>query len=319
MNFQNITYFIAVAEERNITKAADRLYVSQQALSSQISRLEDELGCTLFERRTPLELTYPGKIFLESCLRIMDIHRQTITELDDISKSRKGELRIGISYTRGQAILPLLLPEFSRSYPQIELSVVEGSSAELEENLAKGDIDVMIGFAPFNLESACTTPLMKEHLYLVLPQSLMNEHFGSKANEVFDEYRKNHDITLFRDFPFVLLKKGDRIRTTLDKAFSKAGMKPRIKLETSNIQTAYALSAEGMGLTVCPELYLRNRYVESGHADSELRRRILLCPFFSDERTDTIAIGYNRDRYLSANASAFMDMALSVFSSGSQK
>ena len=138
MNFQNLEYFLTVASEGNITRAAEQLHVSQQALSNQISRLEQELGCRLFERKQKLELTYAGEQFKTSAEKILDIQRQTATELDDISNNRRGELRIGISHTRGQAILPLILPKFSRLYPDVDLHVNEGSTHILEEHLQKG-------------------------------------------------------------------------------------------------------------------------------------------------------------------------------------
>ena len=80
MNFQNLEYFLTTASEGNITRAAERLHVSQQALSNQIARLEQELGCKLFERKQNLVLTYAGLQFKASAEKILDIQRQTATE-----------------------------------------------------------------------------------------------------------------------------------------------------------------------------------------------------------------------------------------------
>lgn len=313
MNFQNLEYFLATASEKNMTRAAERLHVSQQALSNQISRLEQELGCKLFERGQSLELTYAGQKFRLSVEKILDIQRQTATELDDISNNRRGELRIGISYTRGQAILPRLLPPFSRQYPQVELHVKEGSTHDLEEDLDRGRIDVLIGFAPFMVDCAEYRKLMTEHLFLVIPKTLLEEHFKENSAKVLSEYRSTSDLALFKDLPFVLLRPGDRIRTIVDREFYKRGISPRIRIETQNIQTAFELSAEGMGITVCPQLYLESPYVVPGRVDSQLRQNVEVCSLSSTEMHDSIAIAYNRQRYLSRIASDFIEMTLKEF------
>ena len=313
MNFQNLEYFLTTAEEVSITRAAERLHLSQQALSNHITRLEEELGCRLFTRKPNLELTYSGKCFQRAAVRMLDIQRQTAIVIGDINGNRRGELRIGVSHTRGQAILPLLLPDFRRAYPLAELSVVEGSTKELEADLERGVIDVLIGFAPFLLESAETMELSREHLHLIAPRCLLDEAFGDRADEVRAVYREDHDVTVFRDLPFVLLKKGDRIRALVDAEFRRRGIEPEICLETRNIQTAFALAAEGMGLTVCPTMYLNSRYTISGQADSYTRSKVDIFPFFDRGSTDVIAIGYNRDRYLSQIAKDFIDMSVEKF------
>ena len=313
MNFLNLEYFLVVASEGNITRAAERLNVSQQALSNSIARLENELNCKLFDRKKDLTLTYAGKQFKASAEKILDIKRQTQTVLDEIGEGGRGELRIGISYTRGQAILPLLLPAFSRQYPLVELHVTEGSTHVLEEDLDRGRIDVLIGFAPFMVESAEYTELMKDHLYLVLPKTLMAQSFGNKAQEVLEEYKKNMDISIFKDLPFILLKEGDRIRAIVDREFYAKGLKPQIKLETQNIQTAFALASEGMGLAVCPELYLGSSYVTPGMSQSLVRKKVDVLPFSNSISQDAIAIGYNRERHLSHFALDFINTALETF------
>ena len=313
MNFQNLESFLVLAEEKNMTRAAERLHVSQQALSGLLTRLEKEVGSELFARHSGLELTYAGKCFMRSATQILDIQRQTMAAIEDTKENRRGELRIGISHTRGQSILPLLLPEFSRQYPLVELSIFEGSTTVLEEDLDRGLIDVLIGFAPFMLESAVCTPLMYEKMYLVAQKELLQDTFGGQTGKVCEQYLQTRDLSLFAGLPFVLLKSGDRIRTIVNRAFSNHGISPEIKLETANVQTAFCLAAEGMGLTVCPELYLNSPYTISGSPDSAIRQKIEIFPFSGPDSVDTIAIGYNGKRYLSRMARDFIDLSLRLY------
>lgn len=311
MNFQNLEYFIAVARTGNISKAAEQLNITQQALSNQISRMEQELGCTLFDRKHGFELTYSGKCFRDAASQILDINKQTESRLNDINANRRGELKIGISHTRGQAILPLVFPEFIKSNPQISLSVVESSTHDLEEQLEKGSIDIMIGFKPFMLEQAETIDLMTEHLYLVAAKDLLEEKMGEDWNKEIEKYNKKHDLSVFKKCPFVLLKTGDRIRDIADTEFARANIIPEIKLETGNIQTAYSLAAEGIGITLVPGLYLRSPFIVSGNQESDLRRRVEVIPFTA--APSTIAIGYHKNRYLSEPAKAFIELAKEKF------
>lgn len=306
MNFQNLEYFLETARTLNITKAAEQLHISQQALSNHILKLEDELECRLFDRRGGLQLTYSGKLLFKSAEHILDIRHQVLTEIDDVNKNLRGELKIGIGHTRGQAILPIVLPEFSRTHPQVEITVVEGSSEELEDGLDKGLIDVIIGYAPFMFSTCETVELRKENMYLLIPRALLTEHFGKeKAESILTVHRKKTDLTLFKDLPFVLLREGDRIRTLVDREFYHKNIKPHIVVEIRNIQTAFALCAEGMGITVCPEIYLNSFYTIVGK-NSNIRSRFEVLDFYDTPCEDTIAIGYNRDRYLSRSAEDFI-------------
>lgn len=313
MNLQNMEYFLTVANEKNITKAAVLLNISQQALSNLIARMEDELGCKLFSRGKTLELTESGKEFCKSCNQIIDIKRQTESAIDDINNNKRGELRIGISHTRGQAMLPILLPEFSKKYPFVDLKLVEGSTQVLEDYLQRGIIDVLIGFAPFMVDCADYTELSKEHLFLIIPNSLLSKFFAGKEKETLDQYNRTLDMRIFKDCPFVLLKEGDRIRKKFDHRLKKDGITPKIILETENTQTAFSLASLGMGITVCPELYLHNPFVISGNEKSDVRKNISVCLFEGEDACDTIAVGYNKERYLSKIAKDFIDLCIKQF------
>ncbi len=311
MNFQKLEYFLAAAETGNITRAAQKLNISQQALSGSISRLEEELGAQLFDRRQGLKLTYAGREFRDSAEKMLDVQRQAMAHMADISGNVRGELRIGISHTRGQALLPLLLPEFIEKYPNVEIFLTEDSTSELEHRLEHGDLDVLIVFAPFMFSGARYFPLMHEQFYLVVPRTLLAaKEDGEGAEAALEEFRRTQDIRVFRDYPFVLLKEGERIRTVEDRMFREAGFRPLVRIETRNMQTAVALAAEGVGITVCPQLYLTSNYIASGPEDSYIRRRVEICPLVEQDEEGYIAIGYNRERYLSRIAEDFIQMSV---------
>ena len=106
MNFSSMEYFSVLAQERNFTRAAERLHITQQSLSSHIAGMEKELGSQLLVRRVPLELTYAGKVMLRYATGFQTLQNEMQREFCDISQKQKGILRVGAASTRGQMILP---------------------------------------------------------------------------------------------------------------------------------------------------------------------------------------------------------------------
>ncbi len=306
MNFSNLKYFLVASEEMNITKAAQRLHISQQALSNHISKLEHELGTPLFERTPTLALTYAGRRLVDASTHILDIHAQFMTEVDDINQNARGELTIGITHTRGQAILPLVLPKFMEDHPYINVRLEEANAKELEESLQHGFVDLVIGFTPFSTENATVTTLSPDRLFLAVPTQFLDSMYGMNADAIREEYKKGVDIAVFKDSPFILLKKGDRIRTILDEYFKKRRISPKILLETSNTQTAFALSLKGMGISVYPEMFMRGSTTLSSYSLQNLPDSVDLFPLQSASTTETLAIAYNKERYLTSAAKDFI-------------
>lgn len=310
MNFSNLHYFLVATQEMNITKAAHRLHISQQALSNHITKLEQELGTPLFERSPNLTLTYAGKRLVETSGRILDLHNQFLAEVNDISGNIKGELIIGITYTRGQALLPVLLPEFHRTHPFINVKIEEANAKDLEERLQRGDVDLVLGFTPFFTVNANIEEISSDRLFLVVPVSIMEKMYGDKCGHMRQTFHQHADIAAFQEQPFILLKKGDRIRTILDSYFKKHHVNPHILLETANIQTAFALAQQGMGIAVYPEMFLKGattlsaNMIDTGNID--------LYPLQSSSTTETLAIAYNKDRYLTAAAKDFIELTKRV-------
>ena len=144
INFLNLEYFLAAAEELNFTRAAKRLYISQQSLSNHISNMEKEFDVVLFNRTSPLTLTYAGQALKVRARELLDLKDETYREIADIKDFSTGQLSIGVSHTRGRFILPEILPTYQSEFPGIELHLIEGNSSELANDLLHGTIDLMI-------------------------------------------------------------------------------------------------------------------------------------------------------------------------------
>ena len=216
MNFLHLKYFLLVAEELNITRAAERLYISQQSLSNHISNMEKELDVKLFTRSPKQSLTYAGDLLVETATQILDLHSQYLAKVGDINRHYMGLLRLGISHTCGLALLPDILPKFQAEFPMVEFSLFEGNSTHLEDELAHGRVDLIICFQPIMMEGVEVVPLTEEELILVVPKIFTDQLFGDRAEEVRAQFASGADIDVFQHQPFILIKRGNRTRNTVD-------------------------------------------------------------------------------------------------------
>ena len=122
MDSKQLQYILKVAECQNITRAAEQLYVSQPALSSFISKVEEELGAKIFNRSTtPLTLTQAGECYVKTAKKILALQENLKEEVENINCCREGVIRIGLSDMRATSLLPFVLPEFQRLYPNIRI------------------------------------------------------------------------------------------------------------------------------------------------------------------------------------------------------
>ena len=307
MNFLHLKYFLTVAEELNITRAAERLYISQQSLSNHISNLERELGTKLFTRSPKLSLTYAGEQLVDTATRILNLYSQYLAKVGDINHHYIGTLRLGISYTCGLALLPGILPRFQEEFPQVQLSLFEGNSAQLEDELAHGRVDLIVCFQPIMMEQAETIPLVQDRLVLAVPKPFTDRLFGARAGEMRRRCAQGvADIGLFQDQPFILLKRGNRARGIVDQYFSRCAFKPNIVLEMENTVTTLAMAQAGMGIAVCPELFLRaiRGCTAAGSPDA-----LDLFPLSDPSTLSTLVVGYHLDRYMPHFAWRFVETA----------
>jgi len=306
INFLNLEYFLVAAEELNFTKAAKRLFISQQSLSNHISNMEKEFDVVLFNRTTPLTLTYAGQALKSRARQLLDLKDETYRELADIKDFSVGQLVLGVSHTRGRVILPEVLPIYKERFPNIELKLVEGNSSELDNGLLHGDIDLIIGMLPFKVENVETVPICAEEILLAVSDDVLEHAFPGRLEEIKETLSHHADLSLLKDCPFLLIKKGNRVRTIADEMFEEAQITPRIVLETENIETVLALALKGMGITFYPKMFV------SGREDikNSIRTKTTLNLFALDhpKAHGVLGIGYHKGHYMSQATREFIQI-----------
>lgn len=307
INFLNLEYFLAVAEELNITRAAKRLYISQQSLSNHISNIEKEFDVQLFNRTMPLTLTYAGRALKIRAKQLLDLKDETYRQLADIKDFTIGQLSIGVSHTRGRFLLPAILPAFKEKFPNIELHLIEGNSSELSNYLIHGEIDLMIDLLPFKAENVETVPICEEEILLVVPDQILDRYFPGQQEEIKKELNQNADVQLLKDCPYLLINKGNRVRTIADEIFEEAQLTPSILLETENIETVLALASKGMGITFYPKMFMSGSQEGSGGPMKKAGLNYFSLNYMRSH--GILAFGCHKGRYLSQATEEFIRIA----------
>ena len=296
MNLKQAQYVKTIAECGSITAAAKKLFVSQPSLSQMLRQLEQETGLPIFDRSTsPMRLTYAGEKYLHAAERILAANAELDSQLREIRHEHAGRLRLGISVTRAMQVMPLVMPIFQQQYPNVSLQMTESGSANLEEMLRGGSID--LAFAA--LES--TSPSLAYEL-------LEQETIGVLAGRDAAITRQNPNGTAlpleaFRRECFVSLTKGHSSRITQDKLFRKYGLTPSILLETDALEVGRRVALEAGACMLLPSIYIDGYcYQRKGCfyplADYENHRHFYAC-----YRKDEFVPQYARD-FIQITASA---------------
>lgn len=291
MELRQLQYTIQIAEERNFSRAADKLHIAQPSLSQQLSKLEQELGVKLFQRNTSsVELTHAGASFIEHAQKILDAVEQLRQEMDDISQLRAGRVVIGSMPITGSHLLPYVLPAFKEAYPEIQVNLLEDTSLNLEKLTAGGGTDLSLLSLPLQEPSLTYEPIGEEMIVLAVPP-------GHPLAEL-EHHPEGVAIERLKDEPFIVLKKGQGFRTMVIDLCKSAGFEPNVVFESNNIETVQSLVAAGMGITFVPQLIARAKR-------SELIP--VYVPLAAPVPSRTLVIAYRKGRYLSKAAEAFIE------------
>lgn len=267
MDTRILYYLLCVAEEKNISNAAKKLFITQPTLSQHIHKFEKALGVHIFDRTTtPLSLTYSGEKFVKFASKVLEAEKVFLEEISDINKFRKGRLIIGISSTHGASLLPSILPQFKELFPGIEVILVEDNSFNLEKMLEKHKADIIIANLPIQNKNIVYETLSIDEVILVIPKNFLPNRIELNPTMCNNPINDEIDILELKDYPFLLLKPGHKIRQIVNTIFQENNINPKILLESVSINTLYNLASTGMGITFIPKSLIPYKDLQSSTA-----------------------------------------------------
>ena len=246
MNLKSIEYFLAAAEEMNITRAAERLFISQQALSSHLKRLEEEYGVPLFERRPSLRLTMFGEQMAFYGRQIIQAEANMRGAFSDISKNHRGTLRLGISRLRGKTFFPVIWDFYHASHPNISIELIHGNSNTFEDLLQSGKIDLYIGVDVVENANRKIYELTKEKVQCCFSEELLKTYYPEEWEQILGDFKQGADLKRLLRLPFITVRQGNRLRKGIDAFFSSCRL-PQYIFECDEQELIYDMARKGSG------------------------------------------------------------------------
>jgi len=250
-------YVLAVAEERNITKAAAKMFITQPALTLRLNRLEKELGIRIFDRtQSPIAITREGAYYIAEMKKIRASEEQLRNTLSEMSQKTDSHLTFGIGLNKGRIWLPRLLPQLQKLDPLMTLQVYEASDGAMEQLLKDGTIDAGIMTSAILSQELTSIPLGTETLFFAVPAEhpILHGYDISKNSPehpcIISPEQLNQQTFIFSHQPYGVTKFCQLI-------FSLYHITPGHVLNIANSETAYWLSGAGMGITIAFEQYHR--------------------------------------------------------------
>lgn len=284
MDFRHLRYFVAVADEQNFTRAAERLHISQPPLSRQIQDLEEELGTPLFERGSrPLKLTDAGRFFYGHARRMLEQAAQAVRSTKRIARLER-RLVIGFVSSTMYGALPRLVRKFRAAAPQTELALVEMSTVEQIEALKNGRIDVGFGRVRLDDPSIKREVLREERLVVAIP---VDHPLADAAGPLSLPEVAPHPLLVYPRTPRPSY--ADQVLSL----FRDLALEPAAVLELQEMQTALGLVASGMGLCVVPASVHRLRPDEVVYrplAEPQAVSPIIMSTRLQDQSTDIVLL-----------------------------
>lgn len=240
MERSQLVSVIETARQRNITRAAEKLYISQSSLSNQIIRLEEELGVSLFERqRRRVFPTDAGEVFVELAEQILRQMDELKTVMEDHAKLRRGRLRVGILPLMLPLRVPELMREFLSRHPALELTLLEAGSRDLSRGVENRELDaaLVIGSGNARDDGIKRVPLIGSHIMAVMSSADPLAAENAIAPEMLNG-RELIVTTVQFNFQKLVLSELDRRQ-----------IRYRIAADCSQIETCFALAESGFGIT----------------------------------------------------------------------
>lgn len=293
MNIRALQYFIALAELRHFRKAAERCHVSQPTLSTQIKKLEEQLGTDLIERNSrQVMLTPIGQRILERA-RIIVSETAAIRQLArDADDPFAGTLSLGVFPTLAPYLLPHVIPTLRQKFPKLTLRLFEEKTERVMAMLATGVVDAILLALPLHDDQLHVEPLFDEPFVLVLP----TDHPLAKQPSV--------SLSDLRTEQLLLLEDGHCLRQHALDVCQLAGAKEQLDFQASSLETLRYMVAAGSGVTLMPILATQPPVTKTDN--------VVTRPFSPPQPQRTIAMAWRksslREELLMAVAQVFKSL-----------
>jgi DNA-binding transcriptional LysR family regulator len=287
MNLDQIRNFYEVAVNKSFTLAAEKLYRTQPAISTQVRILEEELGEKLFDRLGKrVCLTQAGEILLPYAERLLSLHDEAKLAITELNATPKGKILIGANEATCIYILPQIFALFKREYPEVQISIYRNFSKKVVDKILENQLDFGFVTLPVANRDLNVLPIAEDELWLVTsPAHPLASRNAVNLNELI-----SHPI---------IFHKAGTTRERLMKHFGKLWEKLNISMELASIETIKKFVSIGMGVSIVPKRYAL-------HESEQGTLRLIRIKNLRMIRK--LGLIYRKNRYLSRASKAFLEV-----------
>lgn len=252
MELRQLRYFLAVAECQSFTRGAEKVAISQPSLSIQVAALEEELGAPLFDRLgRQVALTEAGRLFRDHAQRVIRETELAAQSIRDLIGAEQGRLVVGALSTVNSYLVPPLVCRFKQRFPRVHLHVHAQPSFTIEEAVLANRLDLGLCLLPVANDRLVTSRLFTETLVLVAPPDVRLAAKRIRMREL-------------AKLPLVLLPSDYCLRKMIEAECAEVGVRPEVSVEMTSPEGILEAVKQGAGLTILPELYVRQRIRGTG-------------------------------------------------------
>jgi len=291
MDFDQLETFLAVARLASFSRAAEKRFRTQPAISSQIRLIEEEVGARLLDRSGgKVSVTSSGKIFMKYAEEVLEARKFMMTEVAETERVPRGEITIGANEGTCLHILPEVFAGFKKKYPDVAVNIKRSDYAGILESVSDNSVDFGVVSLPVKDPRLTVMPIHNDELVIIAP----THHKLSKS--------KSLTVAEVAAYPLVV-PKGGHTRDVLDHLFYERKLKPRyaMELDSSELLKRFVAADVGIG------------FIARSHVQEDIRARVLAVINIADAtvRRD-LALVFRKDKALSRAAQAFIDTAVKL-------
>ena len=288
LNFNQLRVFCLAAKHENFTTAAEKLFVTQPAVTAQIRQLESACNLRLFKKRgRKVYLSDEGKILYPYVRRIFEYEKELEDVIEDMRVLKRGVLRLGTTKAYARYFMPWIITRFRETYPDIKIHLDEGSSHDMTLSLVNFQNEIAIIAKAQDHPDVCFSPFSMEEVVLI---AAPDHPLAAKRAVPFDQIARE---------PIIMKEVGSGTRRLVTQLFARHGCAPDILMETSNTEFIKQLVQRGDGVSFLVKQSVAVELEEERLATITLEgARIFL----------DVSIAYLKSQHLSPPAQAFLDM-----------
>jgi DNA-binding transcriptional LysR family regulator len=296
VNFKQLRTFYQAAKYQNCTVAAEKLFITQPAVSAQVKAFEESCNLKLFKKKgRRIYLTDEGKTLYKYASKVFEYEKEIENAIEDMRELKRGILRLGTTKTYAQSYMPFLVSGFRRYYPHIKIHLDEGSSLQMANSLLDFQNEIVIVAKVEDNHQIRFVPFCREEILVLLPP----EHHIAQRDSITMAELANE--------PIVIKEAGSGTRKAINDAFVSKGLAPNILMETNNTDFIKQLVLRGDGVS----------FLVRSAVSTELEEgKLVTIPIEDCQILADVNIAYLKNQHLSTPALAFLNMLEDLSSEG---